>query len=231
MKMTKGLLTIISIATMTGFVCSSAMAHSAHDHSTVPYKWALSKSLSTKIDNKLKSPRPTAMIGLSHLEQKKLEHYDINVGNKFNTEIKGMNLLVKRTSAGMKVVEINRVNRIAYTDQVPIKKNNIVSRASINKNSHAGHDHSNLPYEWTFSLATQDKVFKSMMRNKDNTLIGLNSWELTILKEYDIRPGNIFHTTVKGHQLMIEKTSSGFKIIDHKKVNEIAMAHHNNKNM
>lgn len=231
MKTTKRLLTIFSVVTMTTFVSANAMAHSAHDHSTVPYKWALSKSLKVKIDDRLKSSKPTSMIGLSHLEQKKLEHYDINVGNKFNTEMGGINLLVKRTSAGMKIVEANRVEKIVYAGQIPIKMKNIVSRASVNKSSHVGHDHSNLPYEWTFSLATQDKIFRALVRKKDNALIGLNSWELAILKEYDIKPGNTFHTSIKGHQLMIEKTSSGFKVVDHKNVHEVAMVHHNNENM
>jgi hypothetical protein len=54
-------------ATMT-FASTVAMAHSAHDHSTVSYKWALSKSLKSKINNRLNSSNPTSMIGLSHLE-------------------------------------------------------------------------------------------------------------------------------------------------------------------
>jgi hypothetical protein len=85
------------------------------------------------------------MIGLSHLEQEKLQHYDIMVGNKFNTEMSGINFLVKRTSAGMKILEASIAVRVAYTDHVPIKKTNIFSKASINQNSHVGHDHSYLP--------------------------------------------------------------------------------------
>jgi len=30
---------------------------------------------------------------------------------------------------------------------------------------------------------------------------------------------------------MIEKTSSGFKVVDHKNVHEVAMVHRNNENM
>jgi hypothetical protein len=74
------------------------MAHSVHDYSTVSYKWALSKNLKAKINNRLNSSNPTSMIGLSHLEQKKLQHYDIKVGNKFNTKMSGITFLVKRTS-------------------------------------------------------------------------------------------------------------------------------------
>jgi hypothetical protein len=217
-------------ATMT-FTSTAAMAHSAHDHSTVSYKWALSKSLKNKINNRLNSSNPTSMIGLSHLEQRKLQNYDIKVGNKFKTEMSGISFLVKRTSAGMSIVKANRASTVAYTDQVPIKKTNNFSKASINQNSHAGHDHSYLPYEWTFSLVTQNKIAKAMIRGNKNILIGLNAFEQSILKEYEIKPGNTFHTKIKGHQFMIEKASSGIKVISHIELQDVAMANHNNKNL
>jgi len=221
----------LAIAAAMTFTSTAAMAHSAHDHSTVPYKWALSKSLKTKINNRLNSSNPTSMIGLSHLEQRKLQNYDIKVGNKFKTEMSGISFLVKRTSAGMSIVKANRASTVAYTDQVPIKKTNNFSKASINQNSHAGHDHSYLPYEWTFSLVTQNKIAKAMIRGNKNILIGLNAFEQSILKEYEIKPGNTFHTKIKGHQFMIEKASSGIKVISHTEPQDIAMANHNNENL
>ncbi len=227
----KKFLTVFAVATMTTFISSTAMAHSAHDHSTVPYKWALSKNLKDKINNRLNSSNPTSVIGLSHLEQKKLQHYDIKVGNKFDTEMSGINFLVERTSAGIRIVKTSRVVRAAYTDQVPIKKTNIFSKASINQNSHPGHDHSYLPYEWTFSLATQDKIVKAMIRGDKNVLIGLNAFEQSILNEYDIKAGNTLHTTIKGYQFMIEKASSGIKVISHTEPQDVAMANHNTENL
>jgi hypothetical protein len=170
------------------------------------------------------------MIGLSHLEQKKLQHYDIKVGNKFNNEMSGINFLVKRTSAGMSIVKASRVGRVAYREQVPIKKTNIFSKASINQNSHVGHDHSYLPYEWTFSLATQDKVLRAMVRDYKNLMIGLNAFEQSIFKEYDIEAGNTLHTTIIGHLFMIEKASSGIKVISHAEPQDVAMVNHNNDN-
>jgi hypothetical protein len=171
------------------------------------------------------------MIGLSHLEQNKLQHYDIKVGNKFKTEMSGISILVKRTSAGMSIVKSNRASIVAYTNQVPIKKTNNFSKASINQNSHPGHDHSYLPYEWTFSVATQNKIAKSMIRGNKNILIGLNTFEQSILKEYEIKPGNTLHTKIKGQQFMIEKASSGIKVISHIELQDVAMANHNNKNL
>ena len=223
---------IFAVATMTIFCSVTAMAHSAHDHSTVPYKWALSKNLKEKIGNRLNSNDPTSLIGLNHFQQKKLGHYDIKVGNKFNTEINEINLLIKRTSAGMKIVDATRVNRVAYSGQVPIQKTKIFSKIGNHKNSHIGHDHSFFPYEWTFTQETQDKISKSMNRNnEDYILIGLSKFEQSMLNKYDIKYGNTFNTTVKDHQLMVEKVSSGIKIINHKQLDNVAMAPYENENL
>jgi hypothetical protein len=222
--------TLVIVAVMT-FNCTTVLAHSAHDHSMVSYKWALSKNLKAKIENRLNSTNPTSLIGLNYFEQKKLNHYDIKVGNKFNTEMRGINFILQRTSAGMKIVDANRIGKVSYTDQVPIKRTNIFSNASMNHKSHVGHDHTNLAYEWTFSLATQGKIVKGMIRSEKELLIGLNAFELSLLKEYDIKTGNTFQTTIKDHQFLIEKTSAGIKVVNHVDVQNIAMAHKHNENM
>ena len=231
MKSAKNILGFLAITTALAFTCTSAMAHSAHDHSMVSYKWALSKNLKSKIESRLNSTNPTTLIGLNYFEQKKLNHYDIKVGNKFNTEMRGINLLLQRTSAGMKIVDASRLGKVAYTDQVPIKKTNMFSKTSMHHKSHAGHDHTNLPYEWTFSLVTQEKIVKGLIRNEENVLVGLNAFELSLLKEYDIKTGNTFQTTIKGHQFLIEKTSAGIKVINNVDVKNIAMAPQHNENM
>ena len=96
---------------------------------------------------------------------------------------------------------------------------------------HAGHDHANLPYEWTFSLETQEKIVKGLIRNKENVLVGLNAFELSLLKEYEITTGNTFKTTIQGHQFLIEKTSAGIKVISHDELQNVAMAPHHNENL
>ena len=231
MTTAKTILSALVIVAVMTFNCTAVLAHSAHDHSMVSYKWALSKKLKAKIENRLNSTNPTSLIGLNYFEQKKLNHYDIKVGNKFNTEMRGINFLLQRTSAGMKIVDANRIGKVAYTDQVPIKKTNIFSNASMNHKTHMGHDHTNLPYEWTFSIATQDKIVKGMVRSSENVLIGLNAFELSLLKEYDIKTGNTFKTTIKNHQFLIEKTSAGIKVVNHFDIQSIAMAPNHNANM
>lgn len=222
---------IFAVTAMTTFVSAAAMAHSAHDHSTVSYKWAMSKNFQAKIDSRINAANPTDLIGLNPFEQKKLEHYDINVGNKFNAELHGINFLIQRTSAGMKIVGANRARNVSYVDQVPIKQSNIFSKASMNKKSHTGHDHAHIPYEWTFDLETQNKIVRGMVQNEKNVLVGLNAFEQSLLKEYEIRTGNTFQTTIRGHQFLIESTSSGIKVTSHKELQDVAMANNNNENL
>jgi hypothetical protein len=101
----------LAIAATITFSSTGVMAHSDHDHSTVPYGWEMSKNLKSKLDRQMNSDKPSGLIGLNHFEQKKLEHYDIKVGNKFNTGVRGINILMERTSAGLKMVDANRVEK------------------------------------------------------------------------------------------------------------------------
>ncbi|MEK9630111.1 MAG: hypothetical protein VW455_13960 [Nitrospinota bacterium] len=113
MKQARTILSAIAIAATMTLTTTTAKAHSDHDHSTVAYKWAMSKNLKAKLDSRIDSANPTSLIGLNPLEQKKLQHYDIKVGNKFNTENRGINFLMERTSAGMKIVGASRVGKVS----------------------------------------------------------------------------------------------------------------------
>ncbi len=231
MKTKTSILNAIAITATISLTSSVAMAHSDHDHSTVSYKWALSDNLQAKIDKKINSVDPTALIGLKAFEQKKLAHYDIRVGNKFNTEMYGINFLVERTSAGMKIVDASRFGKVSYTDTVPIKKVQMPAKISMNHKSHAGHDHGHLPYEWTFGLKTQAKIVNGILKNEKNVLVGLNAFEQSLLREYGFKPGNKFQTTISGHPFLIEKTSSGIKVIENVDTQNVALAPHGHENM
>ena len=97
MKTKTYLLNALAIAATITLTSTAAMAHSDHDHSTVSYKWKLSNNMTTKMERTLVSSNPSPLIGLTHFEQKKLDHYDIDLGNKFNTEVRGINFLMERT--------------------------------------------------------------------------------------------------------------------------------------
>ena len=70
-----------------------------------------------------------------------------------------------------------------------------------------------------------------MVRSKKDVLIGLNAFEQFILNEYEIRYGNTFQTTIKGHRFLIEKTTSGIKVVGHVDVQKVAMNNNNYENM
>jgi len=231
MTKTKKILGSIAIAAAFTFTAMPLMAHSAHDHSMLSYKWALSKNLKTKIENRLGSANPTSLIGLNLSEQKQLEAYDIKVGNRFNTEMRGINFLVQRTTAGMKIIDASRAGKVSYKEQVPIKKTNMFAKASMNHRSHVGHDHAHLPYEWTFSMAAQGKILEGMIRNENNVFVGLNAFEQSLLAEYDIKNGNTFQTTIKDHKYLVEKTSAGIKVVNHVDIQNVAMSSNFTENM
>jgi hypothetical protein len=231
MKTKISILNALAIAATISLTSTAAMAHSDHDHSTVSYKWKLSQDMASKMERNLVSSNPTSLIGLSHFEQKKLDHYDIDLGNRFNTEVRGINFLMERTSAGMKIIDANRASNVAYTDQVPIKETNQISNASMNHKSHVGHDHGHLPYEWIFNVKTQAKIAQAMVQNKKDIYVGLNQFEQSLLKEYDIKPGNTFQTTIAGHRFLVEKATAGVRVINHVGAQGVAMAPHNDMNM
>jgi hypothetical protein len=231
MKTKINILNALAIAATISLSTTAATAHTNHDHSTVPYGWEMSKNLKSKLVRQINSENQSGLIGLNHFEQKKLDHYDIKVGNKFNTGMRGINILMERTSAGIKMIDANRTGKVAYKDLVPIKKFNMASKVSMNHQSHIGHDHAHLPYEWTFGLGTQGKIVKNMSQNANDVYVGLNQFEQSLLREYDIKPGNTFQTTIAGHQFLVEKTSSGIKVINHVEGQGVAMAPHNNSKM
>jgi hypothetical protein len=70
-----------------------------------------------------------------------------------------------------------------------------------------------------------------MYNNNSDVYVGLNKFEQSLLKEYDIKAGNIFQTTIGGYTFMVEKTSSGIKVIDHMENNTIAMAQNKDTNL
>jgi hypothetical protein len=231
MKAKQNILKALAIAATISLSTTAATAHTNHDHSTVAYNWEMSKNLKSKLVRQINSESPSGLIGLNHFEQKKLDHYDIKVGNKFNTGMRGINILMERTSAGIKMVDANRAEKVAYRDLVPIKKINMASKVSMNHQPHIGHDHAHLPYEWTFGLETQGKIVKTMSQNEKDVYVGLNQFEQSLLKEYEIKPGNTFQTTIAGHQFLVEKTSSGIKVINHVEGQNVAMAPQNNSKM
>jgi hypothetical protein len=231
MKTKTAFINALAIAATITLTASVAMAHSAHDHSTVPYKWEMSNDLKAKMYKSLKSEKSSSLIGLSHFEQKKLNHYEIKTGNKFNTVVDGYNFLMERTSAGMKIVDMKLTEKVSYRGKVPIKEAQRISKASINNQSHIGHNHGQLPYEWTFGKSTQNKIIRGINQSENDVYVGLNKFEQSLLKVYGIKPGNTFQTAIGGHNFWVEMTTAGAKVINENKVDEIVMTKHKGAKM
>ena len=220
---TKAYFLTIAIAAIISLAYGKALAHSSHDHSLVPYSWELSEPIKTKLERNLFSDKPSLLLGLSHFEQNIFNHHKIRVGNRFNTVVKGINFLMERTSAGMRVVDATRIAKMSFNDLVPIKRINMLSKVSLNQPSHKGHNHAYVPYEWTFGTQTQDKIVRVMIRQKKNIYVGLTKLEQSLLKEYGIQNGNTFQTIISGHRFYVEKTSAGIKVINYSDRENVAM--------
>ncbi len=215
MKAKQMILKTLAIASISLIASSAAIAHSNHDHSTVPFKWELSKKLNSKIERDLNSKKPSGVIGLNPFEQKKFTHYGIKVGNKFNSTVRNIEVTFERTSAGLKITDASILKTAASEDIVPINKISTVSKISTQKPFHAGHDHKFLPVEWMFGEKTNSKIVKHLFSGKDNLSVGLTRLEQKLLNEYEIKTGNQFHLSISGHSFLVERTSSGLIVLNH----------------
>jgi len=101
---------------------------------------------------------------------------------------------------------------ISAREQLPIRTLNRISRISTGSASHAGHDHSMTPYEWSFGTPTQNRIAARLLSN-DVVFVGLTKFEQDLLKDYNIKIGHQFHTVINGQTTMAERTSGGLKVM------------------
>ena len=230
MKIKREIFRALSLIPITLIMVATASAHSGHDNSVVPFKWNFTNQLYSKIERNLSSAKPSGAIGLNRFEQKKFDHYGIKVGNKFNSAIRNVNVTFKRTSAGLMVVDASAFNKSMNDIILPLKKVSKVSRVSIKRSFHPGHDHKRIPVEWTFGDSTNSKIVKHMFEGKGKLFIGLTSLEQGLLKKYGIKSGNKFQLSISGHSFLVEKTSGGITIINHVENQNVAKVDLNKNN-
>lgn len=215
MKTKRTILKTLAITAITFLASGSALAHSDHDHSVVPFKWEFSKKLNAKVERDLNSNKPTGTIGLNSIEQKKFDHYGIKVGNKFNSSIRNVEVTFERVSSGLKITDASLIKFASTEDIVPKRNISSINKVSGQLLSHVGHDHNRLPVEWVFGPATNSKIVKHMFEGKGDLFVGLTRFEQKLLNEYDIRTGNQFNLSISGHSFLAERTSGGLNIINH----------------
>ena len=224
MKTKQSIFKALVLASITFIASGTALAHSNHDHSTVPFKWQFSENLHSKIERNLNSTKPTGVIGLNPFEQKKFNHYGIKVGNKFSSIVKNIDVVFERTSAGLKITDASIFNTTMNSDTFPIKKVSKVSKVSMQKYFHTGHNHDHLQVEWIFGDTTNAKIVKHMFEGKGNLSVGLTNLEQNLLNEYGIKSGNKFHLSISGHNFLVERTSGGLIILNHIEQENLAKA-------
>jgi len=77
--------------------------HSGHDHRVRDIEWTFGAKANDRIVKRAFSSEGEFLVGLNSFEQKLLDEYEINVGNRFYISISGHKLGAKRTTAGLKI--------------------------------------------------------------------------------------------------------------------------------
>ena len=228
MKTTKMIQTLTAATASLFLFATIASAHSEHDHSKLSLQWKYSKKVEAKIQARGTLQENSYYIGLSAHEQKTMRHYGIRPGNIFTAQVNGVNAYVKKTSAGIQIMDSGVMN-IRAMEQLPIRTLNWISRISTGNTSHSGHDHTVTPYEWSFGESTQNRI-AGRLNSNEVVFVGLNKFEQDLLDNYNLKIGNRFHTVINGQTTMAERTSGGLKIMGLSS-NNVALMNSNQTNM
>jgi len=85
--------------------------------------------------------------------------------------------------------------------------------------AHSDHDNSQLPYKWEFSKDVKKKIERHIGSSNPNGIVGLSRFEQKKLGSYGIKLGNKFSSSIGGVDALIERTTTGLRIIKAKKYN------------
>lgn len=211
MKRTNIFLKGLAVVSMIALSVNTSGAHSSHDHSNLSLKWNFSDAAKIKVMAKMASGDWQGSVGLSRLDQKILQKYDIRVGNTFNTTLNGKLLKVKRTTLGLKAIKVEGFKDTSYIPEIPVRNSNSVSKVST-ASAHAGHDHKTLNKEWKFPSKTEMTIAQRIKDGSYPVLVGLASIDRKAMEAYGIKIGNKFRARVAGQDLVVTRFSSGVKI-------------------
>jgi hypothetical protein len=106
----------------------TVFANSNNDKSIFPTKSQFSKNLHSKIGRNLSSTNTKEIFGLNIFEQKKINHYGIEVGNNFSSMVENIDIIFEKTSADLKIT-VERTSGdlifLKYINQENIEKENL----------------------------------------------------------------------------------------------------------
>ena len=119
---------ILAIASLTFITSSTVFANSNNDQSIFPLKWQFSQNLHSKIERNLSSTNPLGIIDLNSLEQKKFNHYGIEVEKEFSSIVQNIDVIFEKTSAGLNITvkkNFGGLILLKYLDQENLDKANL----------------------------------------------------------------------------------------------------------
>ncbi|QPJ61582.1 MAG: hypothetical protein G3M70_06655 [Candidatus Nitronauta litoralis] len=199
-----------ALALATLFSTGTALAHSQHDHSSLPIGWTFDSKVMSKIEKNMNMGQ--TKIGMNSLEQKMLAGYGIGVGNSFNTRIGNQTIKVTRTNSGIRLGNPVKQYADGTQENLPLHRNAQMVRSSFTEN-HPGHDHQHLALSWVFNPAIEGKIHDNRVLNGSSGAIGLSTKEQKTLDRYGIKVGNSFNANVDGMTYTVKRTSMGLSLL------------------
>jgi hypothetical protein len=193
---------------------SAALAHSEHDHSYTGIKWEFTDQTNANINRQLEKKSDAQSFGLSRFENKMMDQYGVKEGRSFDAKVGNKLFRFQRTTSGIKIVEQMKVERAFNSVSLPINKVYQATRTSMRINSHAGHDHSHFPYEWTFSEKILKRIENKINSGNLDGLVGLSKFDRAELEHYGVRVGMTFISSALHSQLMGKLTTGGIQILE-----------------
>ena len=110
---------------LTFITSGTVFANTNNDKSIFPTKSQFSKNLHSKIDSNLSSTNPKKKFGLITFEQKKINHYGIEVGNNLSSIVENIDVIFEKTSSDLKIT-VERTSGglifLKYMDQKNVEK-------------------------------------------------------------------------------------------------------------
>ena len=201
---------------------ASALAHSNHNQSHMAMYWVFNQKVKNKVDTILASNPKVKAIGLASLEKKIMDYYGLKAGRTFDTKLDNATWRFKRTTTGLRVIKNLVYKKSSFYNSIPVNKTARIVRIGWSQPSHPGHHHSHFHSEWVLTKSIQEKIKNNLENENQFPLVGISTLIQKKLGKYGIKPGMTFMTTVHNSQLIAKRTSSGIRIVDTIKTNEIA---------
>lgn len=85
-------------------VSGQLLSHVGHDHNRLPVEWVFGPTTNAKIVKHMFEGKGNLFVGLTYVEQKLLNEYEIKLGNQFHLSISGHSFLVERNSGGLNII-------------------------------------------------------------------------------------------------------------------------------